>query len=252
MKVCFIVLFLSLVKLSLAREILDKLISDDLDDLIPHLDSSIDNYEVRAGKFLVYTTTTTSTTYTDTFVQWFNTFRTCFVIAPITMSPCTTTSLDLVALNVTGLDLSDYFRKKRSFIDDSPILALENEELLDEFEFEEEELPFLESEVPMIEKDGKVVPFFEFISKVRDDYPQPETTEEGKKVEPTKALERHPRFLTVLETFTTSENFTTTITTTNLALQTLFFTSVSAIAPRACYPLDFLEENLIDACVDVG
>merc|ERR1719491_2902657 len=152
MKVCFIVLFLSLVKLSLAREILDKLISDDLDDLIPHLDSSIDNYEVRNGKFLVYTTTTTSTTYTDTFVQWFNTFRTCFVIMPVTMPACTTTSLDLVALNVTGLDLSDYFRKKRTFIDDSPISALENEELLDEFE--EEELPFLESEVAMIEKDG--------------------------------------------------------------------------------------------------
>merc|ERR1719491_1589856 len=145
MKVCFIVLFLSLVKLSLAREILDKLIPD-LDDLIPHLDSSMDNHDVRNGKFLVYTTTTTSTTYTDTFVQWFNTFRTCFVILPTDMPACTTTSLDLVALNVTGLDLSDYFRKKRSFIDDSPISALENEELLDEFEFEEEELPFLENE----------------------------------------------------------------------------------------------------------
>ena len=75
MKVYFIVLFLSLVKLSLATEILDKLIPEDLDDLIPHLDSSIDNYEVRNGKFLIYTTTTTSTTFTDTFVQWFNTFR---------------------------------------------------------------------------------------------------------------------------------------------------------------------------------
>ena len=101
---------------------------------------------------------------------------------------CTQTSLDSTLLNVTGLDLSTYFRKKRSFIDESPILALDSEELLDEFEFEEEELPFLEREVPMIKQDGEVVPFFEFISKVRDDYPQPETTEETKKVEPTKVI----------------------------------------------------------------
>merc|ERR1740129_274571 len=99
-----------------------------------------------------------------------------------------------------------------------------------------EELPFLEREVPLIKKDGKAVPFFEFISKVRDDYPQPETTEETKKVEPTKALARHPRLLTALETFTLSENFTTTITTTNLKLQTLYFTTDAAVAPRACYP----------------
>ena len=110
------------------------------------------------------------------------------MIDPVTMTACTQTSLDTTLLNVTGLDLSDFLRKKRSFIDESPILDLESEELLDEFEFEEEELPFLEREVPMIRKDGKVVPFFEFISKVRDDYPQPEPTEENIKVEPTKVI----------------------------------------------------------------
>ena len=41
----------------------------------PELDSSIDDYEVRSGKFLVWTKTTTSTTYTQTFVQWFQDFR---------------------------------------------------------------------------------------------------------------------------------------------------------------------------------
>ena len=110
------------------------------------------------------------------------------MIDPVTMTACTQTSLDTTLLNVTGLDLSDFLRKKRSFIDESPILDLESEELLDEFEFEEEELPYLEREVPMIEKDGVAVPFFEFISKVRDDYPQPETTEENIKVEPTKVI----------------------------------------------------------------
>ena len=105
------------------------------------------------------------------------------------ISACTQTSLDTTGvLNVTGLDLSSYFRKKRSFIDESPILALDSEELPDEFEFEDEELPYLEREVPMIKKDGAVVPFFEFISKVRDDYPQPETAEENIKVEPTKVI----------------------------------------------------------------
>ena len=115
--------------------------------------------------------------------------RTCFLILQADLPSCTQTSLDTTGvLNVTGLDLSAYLRKKRSFIDESPILALDSEELLDEFEFEEEELPYLEREVPMIEKDGVAVPFFEFISKVRDDYPQPETTEENIKVEPTKVI----------------------------------------------------------------
>ena len=67
-------------------------------------------------------------------------------------------------------------------------MALDSEELPDEFEFEEEELPYLEREVPMIKIDGLAVPFFEFISKVRDDYPQPETAEENIKVEPTKVI----------------------------------------------------------------
>ena len=67
-----------------------------------------------------------------------------------------------------------------------------------------------------------------------------------------QALARHPRLLTVLETFTLSENFTTTITTTNLKLQTLYFTTDAAVAPRACYPLDFLENNLIEPCADIG
>ena len=116
-------------------------------------------------------------------------YRTCFLILQADLPACTQTSLDTTGvLNVTGLDLSSFFRKKRSFIDESPILPLDSEELPDEFEFEEEELPFLESEVPMIKKDGEVVPFFEFISKVRDDYPQPETAEESIKVEPTKVL----------------------------------------------------------------
>ena len=115
--------------------------------------------------------------------------RTCFLILQADLPSCTQTSLDTTGvLNVTGLDLSSYLRKKRSFIDESPILALDSEELLDEFEFEEEELPYLEREVPMIEKDGIAVPFFEFISKVRDDYPQPETAEENIKVEPTKVI----------------------------------------------------------------
>ena len=118
--------------------------------------------------------------------------RTCFLLNQLDITACTQTSLDTTGvLNVTGLDLSSFFRKKRSFIDDSPILALDSEELPDEFEFEEEELPYLEREVPlvpMIKKDGAVVPFFEFISKVRDDYPQPETAEENIKVEPTKVI----------------------------------------------------------------
>ena len=126
------------------------------------------------------------------------------------MPACTTTSLDLVPLNVTGLDLSAFLRKKKSLIVDSPILTLENDELPDEFEFEEEELPFLESEIPMIKKDGKVVPFYEFISKVRDDYPQPETTKEDKKVEPTQVIDTYNNFQ-------------------NIALETIFMNNLQII-----------------------
>ena len=132
------------------------------------------------------------------------------MIDPITMPACTTTSLDLVPLNVTGLDLSAFLRKKKSLIVDSPILTLENDELPDEFEFEEEELPFLESEIPMIKKDGKVVPFYEFISKVRDDYPQPETTKEDKKVEPTQVIDTYNNFQ-------------------NIALETIFMNNLQII-----------------------
>ena len=106
-------------------------------------------------------------------------YRTCFVVLPVDMPACTQTSLDTTGvLNVTGLDLSsfDLGRRKRSVIDETPLSEFM------EFPIENED------EAAIISKDGELYNFFDYISKVREDYPKPETSdsEDDMKVQPTR------------------------------------------------------------------